>query len=135
MVARANAAVLASLALAPAPPRVNYSYVSGAIKGRRTPMLSRGESGYDAVLRWQQNTEPDLAGYAVVMRSTAAPRWQREVYVGKTGLHRFRNVQIDEVVLGVKAIDTTGNASLVSQYLPQEGDSPVLPPADNKLKQ
>ena len=33
-------------------------------------MLTRGKSGYDAVLHWLPNTEPDLAGYAVMIRST-----------------------------------------------------------------
>jgi hypothetical protein len=127
MVARGNAAVLASLAFAPAPPRVNYTYLSGPQKGRRVPMLSRGESEYDAVLRWEKSTEPDLAGYSMVMRSTTAPRWEREFYLGNTAMHRIPNLQIDEVVLGLKAIDAAGNASLVSQYLPQEGDLAAAP--------
>ena len=41
------------------------------------------DAGYDAVLKWSQpSPEPDLAGYAIVMRSTTSPTWEREIYVG-----------------------------------------------------
>jgi len=62
-VIRMNAAVLASLALAPAPPVLNWTWGSGPNKGGHVPLLTRGKSGYDAVLHWQPNGEPDLAGY------------------------------------------------------------------------
>ena len=72
-VARMNAAVAASLALAPKPPEVSFLWTSGKQKGRRLPLLSRGQSGYDAVLRWIPNPEPDLRGYSVMIRRTTAP--------------------------------------------------------------
>jgi len=129
--ARMNAAVLASLALAPAPPVLNWTWASGPNKGGHEPMLSRGKSGYDAVLRWLPNTEPDLAGYAVLVRSTTSPVWEREIWVGNVTSYTMPDVSIDDVVIGVKAIDRDGNQSVVSCYA-----EPVLPgtltPAEKK---
>ncbi len=81
-VARINGAVMASLALAPAPPVLNWTWESGPNKGGHVPLLTRGKSEYDAVLHWYPNTEPDLAGYSVVIRSTTAPVWERAIWVG-----------------------------------------------------
>jgi hypothetical protein len=116
-VTRMNAAVLASLALAPAPPVLNWTYKSGPNKGGRVPLLSRGTSGYDAVLHWLPNTEPDLAGYAVVMRSTTSPVWERETWVGNVTTYTMPDVSIDDVVIGVKVVDADGNQSVVSPYM------------------
>lgn len=121
-VARMNAAVLASLALAPAPPVLNWTYSSGPNKGGRVPLLTRGKSGYDAVLHWLPNTEPDLAGYAVMMRSTTSPYWERETWVGNVTSYTMADVSIDDVVIGVKAVDADGNQSVVSPYM-----EPVTP--------
>jgi hypothetical protein len=116
-VARMNAAVAASLALAPSPPNVTWTYSSGPNKGSKLPMLTRGVSEYDAVLRWVKNEEPDLAGYAVVIRSTTAPSWEREIYVGNITEYRIPDLSVDDIVIGVKAVDRGGNQSLVSAYL------------------
>jgi hypothetical protein len=86
------------------------------------PLLTRGKSGYDAVLHWLPNTEPDLAGYSVVIRSTTSPAWEREVWVGNVTGYTMPDVSIDDIVIGVKAVDKDGNASLVSPYR-----EPVLP--------
>ena len=130
-VIRMNGAVLASLALAPAPPVLNWSWGSGPNKGGHVPLLTRGKSDYDAVLHWYPNTEPDLAGYAVVMRSTTSPVWEREIWVGNVTTYTMPDVSIDDVVIGVKAIDKDGNQSVVSCYT-----EPVLPgtltPAEKK---
>ena len=128
-VTRINAAVAASLALAPPPPVVNYTFLSGDRKGDRQPMLSRGKSGYDAALRWQPSTAPDLAGYAVVMRSTTAPDWEREIWVGNVTHYTLPDVSIDNIVLGVKAVDRDGNQSLVSAYLEPVSRLLTAPPA------
>jgi hypothetical protein len=128
-VTRMNAAVAASLALAPPPPVVNYTYLSGDRKGDRQPMLSRGKSGYDAALRWQPSPAPDLAGYAVVIRSTTAPDWEREIWVGNVTSFTLPDVSIDNIVLGVKAVDRDGNQSLVSAYLEPVSRSLTAPPA------
>jgi hypothetical protein len=129
--ARINGAVLASLALAPAPPVLNWSWSSGPNKGGHVPLLTRGKSDYDAVLHWYPNTEPDLAGYAVVMRSTTSPVWEREIWVGNVTSYTMPDVSIDDVVIGVKAVDRDGNQSIVSCYM-----EPVTPgtltPAEKK---
>jgi hypothetical protein len=121
-VVRMNAAVLASLALAPAPPVLNWTYSSGPNKGGHTPLLTRGKSGYDAVLHWLPNTEPDIAGYSVLMRSTTSPVWEKETWVGNVTGYTMPDVSIDDVVIGVKAVDKDGNQSIVSPYM-----EPVLP--------
>jgi hypothetical protein len=115
-VTRINGAVLASLALAPTAPVTNYTIVTGEQKGTRRPMLSRGESGYDAVLRWLKSPEPDVAGYAIVIRSTTAPDWEREIWVGNINKYTIPDLSIDDIVIGVKAVDKDGNQSLVSVY-------------------
>ncbi len=146
-VAKVNAAVLASLALAPKPPVVaaprgagfgrgqgggaggRAGAAGGAAAGtpeeqaaRRTaaanrPGLARGKGGYDAALHWANpNPEADLAGYAIVIRDTTSPVWQREIYVGNVTEYTLPDVSIDDIVIGVKAIDKDGNQSLVSVY-------------------
>ncbi len=129
--ARMNAAVLASLALAPSPPALNWTWASGPNKGGHEPMLTRGKSGYDAVLHWLPNTEPDLAGYAVMIRATTSPVWEREIWVGNVTTYTMPDVSIDDIVIGVKAVDRDGNQSIVSCYA-----EPVLPaqitPAERK---
>jgi hypothetical protein len=130
-VARMNAAVLASMALAPSPPVLNWTWSSGPNKGGHVPLLTRGQSGYDAVLHWMPNAEEDLAGYAVLVRSTTSPVWEREIWVGNVTGYTMPDVSIDDVVIGVKAVDRDGNQSVVSCYA-----EPVLPaqltPAEKK---
>jgi hypothetical protein len=121
-VVRMNAAVLASLALAPVPPVLNWTYASGPNKGGHTPLLTRGTSGYDAVLHWLPNKEPDIAGYSVLMRSTTSPVWEKETWVGNVTGYTMPDVSIDDIVIGVKAVDKDGNQSIVSPYM-----EPVLP--------
>jgi hypothetical protein len=115
-VARMNAAVAASLASAPEPPVVDWVFASGARKGERINLLTRGASGYDAVMLWQASAAPDLAGYAVVMRATTSPAWEKEIWVGNVKSYTLPDVSIDNMVLGVKAIDRDGNPTLVSAY-------------------
>jgi len=109
-VARVDAAALASLAMAPPTPVVTDD------KGR--PMLDRGESGYDARLRWDMPEVPsDLAGFEVLMRDTTAPRWQKVWFVpAGTREHTLPGVLIDTVTLGVRAVDRDGNRSLAGVY-------------------
>jgi hypothetical protein len=128
-VTRMNAAVLASLALAPPPPVVNYTFLSGDRKGDRSPMLSRGKSGYDAALRWLPSNVPDVAGYAVVMRATTAPDWEREIWVGNVTSFTIPDLSIDDIVIGVKAVDRDGNQSLVAAYLEPVTQQLTAPPA------
>ena len=81
------------------------------------PGLSRG-GGYDAVLRWDQpNPEADLAGFVVVIRSTMAPDWEREIWVGNVKEFTLKNTSIDQLVFGVKSVDKEGHESPVSAYV------------------
>ena len=167
-VARMNAAVLATLALAPKPPVVANPRPAGAGgaggagarggargdaaagaggragatdtaaasaagganppaagapagagrggRGGRGPGLSRG-NGYDAVMRWAMpDPEPDLAGYSILIRDTTSAVWQKEIYVGNVTEYTIPDLSIDDIVIGVRAIDKDGNPSLVSAY-------------------
>jgi hypothetical protein len=118
-VIQANAAALASLALAPKAPVTNEPIKSGPRKGQPTPMISRGKTRYDAALRWKnENPEPDLLGYVIVMRKSTAPYWEKEVFVGKVTEYTFKDISIDDTIFGVKAVDHDGNESLVAPYVP-----------------
>ena len=118
-VARVNGAALASLALAPGAPVVSRDVTKTEAESGYSvqPNLARGKATVDAVLKWKLGPEADLAGYAVVVRSTTAPFWEREVYVGKVSEFTLRNLSIDDAVIGVKAIDTEGVESVVSAYV------------------
>ena len=118
-VIQTNAAALASLALAPKAPVTNELITAGARKGQFNPMITRGKSRYDAYLKWKNdNPEPDLLGYVIVMRKSTAPYWEKELFVGKVNEYTFKDVSIDDTIFGVKAVDRDGNESLVAPYLP-----------------
>ena len=81
-------------------------------------MISRGTSGYDAVLSWRANgPDTDIKGYSVVVRSTTSPYWEQEIYVGKVTRYTMKDVSIDDVKFGVKAIGNDGGESLVTPYV------------------
>jgi hypothetical protein len=132
-VTRINAATAASMALAPrspvtrrvappgaAPPPADPADTEAVPTPRAPatgPGLSRG-AGYDAVLRWDHpDAEPDLAGFIVVVRSTTAPDWEREIWVGNVKEFTLKNTSIDQVVFGVKSVDREGHESPVSAYV------------------
>lgn len=143
-VVRINAATAGALALAPRIPVTATSLASrgdtvapedpqappqsGSRARPRGPGVSRG-SGYDAVLRWEHpNPEPDLAGYIVVIRSTQAPDWEREIWAGNLREFTIKNVPIDELVFRVKSVDREGHESPVSAYvLPQRSPAASAP--------
>jgi hypothetical protein len=82
-----------------------------------TPMISRGTSGYDAVLSWRANgPDTDIKGYSVVVRGTTSPYWEQEIYVGKVLTYTLKDVSIDDAKFGVKAIGMDGGESLVTTY-------------------
>jgi hypothetical protein len=127
-VARVNGVVAASLALspkapnvmrAPAPPR-DWEKTDGAPTPPRrpTPTISRGKSGYDALLQWKP-AGPDAAikGYTIVMRPTTSPYWEQEIYVGKVTEYLMKDVSIDDMKFGVKTIGVDGGESLVAPYV------------------
>jgi len=115
---------------APAPALTAEQQQQRRAAAANRPGLARGKTGYDAALRWANpNPEPDLAGYAVVIRETTSPVWQREIYVGNVTEYTIPDLSIDDVVIGVKAIDKDGNQSLVSAY-EQGGITMPQRPAD-----
>jgi len=114
-VARVNAAALAALAMAPAAPR-----------GAQIETLKLMN---DTTLRWEANTEPDLAGYRIVWRETTAPLWQNHKDVGNVTQVTLP-ISKDNVVFGVQAIDKDGNVSVASYPTPlQRPATPPAPPA------
>jgi Zn-dependent M28 family amino/carboxypeptidase len=116
-VTKVNAAAAASLAWAPKSP-ATIERIERDGQMVPTLLLTRGKSRYDALLHWkQENPEPDLAGYAVMMRATTAPFWEHDIFVGNVTEYALPDVSIDEVVFGVKAVDKDGNESLVAPYV------------------
>jgi hypothetical protein len=97
-VARINAAAIATLARAPAPPS-------------KVEILT-AQLGYNTVLRWSKNTEPDVAGYAARYRQTSSALWEKSVFTKDTTV--TLRVSKDEYLFGVQAVDREGNASLVT---------------------
>jgi hypothetical protein len=81
------------------------------------PMVTRG-GGYDAVLQWRPaGNEASIKGYAILMRSTIAPLWEQEIYVGKVNTYTLKDVSVDDVRFGVKAVGVDGTESIVSSYV------------------
>jgi Peptidase family M28 len=105
--ARANAAGMAVLALAPPPPVV--------VTTRGAPTIDRRPSGYDAHLRWIAS--PGAAGYRVFWRNAWAPDWQHEVFVGNATEYTFPHMNIDDWVFGVAAVDAADHESNVNAYV------------------
>ncbi|MDQ5844076.1 MAG: M28 family metallopeptidase [Acidobacteriota bacterium] len=99
-VARVNAASLASLALAPARPK-NVGIVTARLTN-------------DTDLKWEENKEPDLAGYEVVWRETTSPVWTNARWVGNVTSYTVEGMSKDNYFFGVRAVDKQGNRSMVS---------------------
>lgn len=112
--ARVNVAAAASLALAPPAP-------GPSTEPQCRPALGRGQSGYDATLRWCAS--PGAVGYRVVWRDTWTLDWQHERIVGNVTQLSLPDVSIDDYVFGVAAIGADGNESLVHAYVnPPRGE-------------
>ena len=89
-----NAATLASLASAPAPPS-------------RVKMLTKDLQN-DTTLTWEPSA--GASGYEVVWRATSSPAWE---HVQKeSGTRATLNVSKDNVVFAVRAVDAAGHRSL-----------------------
>ncbi|PWT83672.1 MAG: peptidase M28 [Blastocatellia bacterium] len=104
--ARVNAAVAATLALAPPAP---------VVVGERGPMITREPTGYDAKLTWYAS--PGAVTYRIFWREAWGPDWQHEFLVGNVTETVLPNVQIDDYVFGVAAVDADGHESLVAPYV------------------
>jgi hypothetical protein len=108
-ITRVNAAVLASLAWAPPAPKINSE------EGRL--LIGRGESRYDAQVSWQAYPGRTDVRFEVVVRNTMSPYWEKTYDAGTSNELLIEDVSIDDVVLGVRAVDGSGNESLVSTYV------------------
>ncbi len=98
-VAKINVASLASLALAPAKPK---------IVGIDITRLTN-----DTDLKWDANAEDDLAGYEIVWRETTAPFWTNSKSVGNVTKLTMAEMSKDNFFFGVRAVDKDGNKSPV----------------------
>jgi hypothetical protein len=94
-VARVNAAALASLASAPAPP----------VKVR----LQTKQLENDSTLTWEAS--PSGASYEVLWRDTASPEWEHAQPVGNV-THATLPLSKDNVIFAVRAVDGAGHRSL-----------------------
>jgi len=114
--ARVNAASAATLALAPPPPSV--------VSDRGQPTISRAPSGYDANLKW--TASPGAVAYRIFWREAWGPDWQHDVLVGNVTNLVLPNMQIDDFVFGVAAVDAAGHESFVSAYVsPPRANTPI----------
>jgi hypothetical protein len=98
-VTRVNMIALASLANAPAKPK-NVGIVTGRLTN-------------DTDLKWDANTDADLAGYEVVWRDTTSAIWTNSVFVGNVTTYTAKEMSKDNVFFGVRAVDKDGNKSPV----------------------
>jgi hypothetical protein len=104
-VARLNAATLASLAAAPAPP----------IKLR----LLTKQLENDSKLEW--DAAPGATAYEVVWRRTTDPEFSDENVTRTTATQLDLNQSKDNVIFGVRSIDAKGHRSLVAVPEPDRG--------------
>jgi len=105
--ARVNAAAAATLAFAPPPPNV--------LSERNQPLITRAPSGYDANLKW--TASPGATAYRIFWRDAWGPDWQHELLVGHVTNVVLPNMQIDDYVFGVAAVDASGHESFVTAYV------------------
>lgn len=96
-VTRLDAAVLASLANAPARPQ-NVAVNVKKLENNTT-------------LHWKANDEPDLKGYEVVWRPTHDPYWKFSKFVGDTTQITIDGKSKDNYIFGVRSVDTQGHKS------------------------
>jgi Peptidase family M28 len=103
-VARLNAATLASLAAAPAPPA--------------NPRLITRNLENDTSLTWEPSPGGLASGYEVLIRTTEQPYWEQASAVGNVSRSRFSESK-DNVIFGIRAVDGKGHKSLVIIPQPQ----------------
>jgi len=94
-VARLNAATLASLASAPAPP-TNVKILTKQLEN-------------DTTLTWEPS--PGATSYEVVWRSTSAPDWEH-VHTITSGTRAILQLSKDNEIFAVRAVDAAGHRSL-----------------------
>ena len=117
-VSRVNLIALASLASAPAKPKG-----VGIVTGRLTN---------DTDLKWEANTDADLAGYEVVWRDTTAAEWTNSAFVGNVQTYTANGMSKDNYFFGVRAVDKLGNKSPVVYPRPMAQPRPAATPAQTR---
>ena len=103
-VTRLNAAVLMTLANAPARPEEVGIEVSKLTN--------------NTTLNWKANKEPDFGQYEIVWRQTHDPYWQHSEFVGDTTAYTVEGVSKDNYIFGVRAVDKHGYKSPAVYPLP-----------------
>jgi hypothetical protein len=103
-VARLNAAVLASLASAPAPP--------AKVRVQTKDLVN------DSTLTWEAAPGGRASGYEVVWRATSSPTWEHAQDVGH-GTRVTMKMSKDNVIFGVRSVDAQGHRSLPVVPLPE----------------
>ncbi len=98
-VARVNLISLSNLANAPAKPKG-----VGIVTGRLTN---------DTDVKWDANTDSDLAGYEIVWRETTRDAWTASKFVGNVTVYTMKEMSKDNYFFGVRAVDKDGNKSPV----------------------
>jgi hypothetical protein len=87
-------------------------------------LITRAPSGYDANLKWPKVA--GAAGYRIFWREAWGPDWQHDVAVGDVTNVVLPNVQIDDFVFGVAAVDAAGHESLITSYVtPPRSNTPI----------
>jgi hypothetical protein len=103
-VARLNAATLASLASAPAPP------------AKVRLLTTKLEN--DSTLTWEQPPGGRVASYEVLWRATTSPEWEHVRAVGNV-TRATLPMSKDNVIFAVRAVDNQGHRSLPVTPLPE----------------
>jgi hypothetical protein len=98
-IARINTASLACLAIAPAKPK-NVGLVTTRLTN-------------DTELKWDANTDADIASYEIVWRDTTSPVWTKSLNIGNVTTYVMKAMSKDNFFFGVRAVDKAGNKSPV----------------------
>lgn len=96
---RVNLITLATIANAPAKPK-NVGIVTGRLTN-------------DTELKWDANTDADIAGYEIVMRETTSPEWTETIPVGSVTDFVVKGISKDNYFFGLRSVDKAGNRSPV----------------------
>lgn len=103
-VARLNAATLASLASAPAPP-TNVHLLTKDLEN-------------DSTITWDASPGGRASEYEVLWRATTSPEWEHVQKVGNVNRSTLK-LSKDNVIFAVRAVDTRGHRSLAIVPLPE----------------
>jgi hypothetical protein len=103
-VARLNAATLAALAAAPAPP-ANVHLLAKDLEN-------------DSTLKWEAAPGGLATGYEVLWRATTSPEWEYVLKIGNATRWTL-NLSKDNVIFAVRAMDAQGHRSLPVVPLPE----------------